>query len=211
MTPLAAQRDLGPDQGGANERPSCPQRPRRVEKQQLAFAVVSDSDLATKPERYEGCYVQPPSRLEDCTTEYGPIQDSPAGDPSTPTIQHSTRVFPFPTARRTLESFGIVQRWEGTVTQVIGDEFLARLRDLTDTEHASEQATFSLDEVDDDDRQLLRVGAVFYWSIGYHHQANGSRRLSNELRFRRLPQWTAADLSKLDAPSELDTLFGNDA
>jgi len=64
-----------------------------------------------------------------------------------------------------------------------------------------------MDELDEDDQPLVAVGAVFYWSMGYHHDARGTRHLSNDLRFRRLPVWRKADLQKLSEPSEFDKFF----
>lgn len=124
-----------------------------------------------------------------------------------PSSQATPVVKPFPRRPRLSERYRIIQQWEGAVTEVRDESFVARLRDLTNPSHPDELAEFAASEVHEDDLSLLSVGAVFYWAVGHLHQANGQRRLTSELRFRRLPQWTKADLEKLDEPSDLDELF----
>ena len=130
--------------------------------------------------------------------------------PSTVKSQATAAVVPFPAFPESHERFRIVQQWEGTVTEIGAKSFTARLRDLTVPDHPEEQAVFSADEIDENDRELLQVGAVFYWSMGYHHDASGTRRLSNDLRFRRLPRWTRTDVDRLVEQSEFADLFTYD-
>src|SRR5262249_25118886 len=63
--------------------------------------------------------------------------------------------------------FVLLQKWEGTVLQVLPEDSLfARLVDLSGS-GPDEEAEFSLEEVSDIDRPLVVPGAIFYWSIGY--------------------------------------------
>jgi hypothetical protein len=205
----ALRRNLSPIQVSEYEQDSGGQRALRVEQVESSIRVADGKQgLTTTGQLGTGCYVQ--SEAADVGSSRLNANEADVPSASTVAPGDVAKVLPFPTGRFTPESFRVMQRWEGTVTEITGDEFVARLRDLTDLGHPQEQAVFSLDEVDEDDLCLLQVGAGFYWSIGYHHQASGSRRLSNELRFRRLPQWTPADLEKLSCPSELDELFGGD-
>ncbi|MEQ1794794.1 MAG: hypothetical protein ABL970_11435 [Nitrospira sp.] len=85
-----------------------------------------------------------------------------------------------------------LQKWECTVLEVKEDAFTARLIDQTGS-NPDEEAEFSLDEVDTEDRDLVEAGAVFYWSIGYRDRPSGRERIST-IRFRRLPVWTPKEL-----------------
>ena len=131
----------------------------------------------------------------------GVLQESATRAPIIPEI------IAFPTRSRLRERYRILQQWEGTVTEIGDESFVARLRDLTVLKHPEERAEFSVSEVHENDLPLLRVGSVFYWAVGRRHQANGQRLVTSELRFRRLPQWTQADLERLEEPSEIDELF----
>ena len=91
------------------------------------------------------------------------------------------------------DNFVSLQKWEGTVIEVMKDSFIARLQDLTQ-EGPDEEAEFSIEEVSEDDKHLVEPGAIFYWNIGYHDSRSGQRRRSSIIRFRRLPAWTKEDI-----------------
>lgn len=102
------------------------------------------------------------------------------------------------------DKFLSLQKWEGVVTKVGEDHFSARLMNLTETAQ-EEEAIFPISEISsDDDLKLLRVGAVFYWNIGYYVRAKGTRIRSSVIRFRRLPMWTESILKA--AQKEADRL-----
>ncbi len=98
--------------------------------------------------------------------------------------------------------FEVRQQWEGTVLEVGDAEFIASLLDRTDRMQAEEQATFSLDEVPDEDREFVVAGGVFYWSIGYELSRGGQKRSVSEIRFRRLPAWTKGELEAVRRETE---------
>ncbi|MBB3872495.1 hypothetical protein [Brevundimonas mediterranea] len=95
----------------------------------------------------------------------------------------------------------VLQSWEGFVMEINDTEgtFGARLADLTDEENTEEYAEFDLSEVDSDDQELLRVGGVFRWLIGYRENQFGRRERVSSIVFRRLPAWTARDLEAAKA------------
>lgn len=106
-------------------------------------------------------------------------------------------------APRTMAQVVSLQTWEGFVTQVEGEEFCARLSDLTDqSDNDEEVVTLSLSEVDQDDRELVRPGGVFRWIIGYHQRPFERRESFSSIVFRRLPAWTAEDLRAAQVQSE---------
>jgi hypothetical protein len=92
------------------------------------------------------------------------------------------------------EFFLPIQKWEGCVTEVGKDTFWARLSTIFG-EGDDQEAEIYLEEVDLEDRTLIKTGAVFYWTIGYLDRPSGRQR-SSILRFRRLPVWTTQDLAK---------------
>jgi hypothetical protein len=112
-----------------------------------------------------------------------------------PTTGMSRQVWPtLPTIRPVEvrpEMFVVLGKWQGTVTEVHGDEFSAVIEDMLDG-HAPEQGTFSVDELSRDDRDLLREGSSFYWYVGYREPLGGRRTSTSEIRMRRVPHWSDA-------------------
>ncbi len=94
---------------------------------------------------------------------------------------------------RPQDRFVSLQKWEGAVLGVEHNSFFAKLVDLTQGS-PEEEAEFCLDDVSEEDRPLLKPGAIFYWNIGYHDSRTGQRRKVSEIRFRRLPAWTAREI-----------------
>ena len=90
-------------------------------------------------------------------------------------------------------AFVSLQKWEGVVLEVQDDAFLARLVDLTHP-GPDEEAEFPLDEISEEDRPLVRPGAIFYWNIGYHDSSGGQRKRDTMIRFRRLPAWRREEI-----------------
>jgi hypothetical protein len=95
--------------------------------------------------------------------------------------------------------FVALQEWEGVVTEIGDDHFIARLVDLWGrTRTADEEASFPRTEVSDDDQRLLRAGAIFRWVIGFQKLRGGTKQRISQVVFRRLPQWTKEDISNAD-------------
>lgn len=105
------------------------------------------------------------------------------------------------------DSFAVIQKWEGYVSSVTEDTFEATLCCIKG-EGPDQYAKFSFEDVSDDDRPLISVGAVFYWSIGYLEKISGQRLRASLIRFRRLPAWTRRELANAEARAkELESLF----
>lgn len=98
-------------------------------------------------------------------------------------------------------AFISLQKWEGVVLEVLSDSFLVRLVDLTCT-GPDEEAEFPWYEVSEEDRPLVRPGAVFYWNIGYHNSYSGQRTRTSIIRFRRLPAWTGEEIEAAKKEAE---------
>ena len=92
-----------------------------------------------------------------------------------------------------------IQLWEGTVKRVdvaagvMSVTLSARLGNAVD-----HTADIDLQWVAPQDLDLVRPGAVFYWTI-YKERKHGSIRNTQELRFRRFPTWSRAQLKRVRA------------
>ena len=92
----------------------------------------------------------------------------------------------------------VLQKWEGIVEEIdeAAGEFSVVVRDLINPDAPNELITMSIAEVPPPDLDLLVPGAVFYWSMGYEDFLDGQRKRSSSIRFRRLPQWRGAEITK---------------
>ncbi|MDS4040444.1 MAG: hypothetical protein RKP20_04630 [Candidatus Competibacter sp.] len=111
---------------------------------------------------------------------------------------------------RTQSKFTALQKWEGFVLEVSEENFTARLVDLKN-KGIEEEAEIYITEVTEEDRPLLKPGAIFYWSIGYLDHYSGQRFNTGMIRFRRLPGFSRQeiDLARKKA-QEIRRLFGWD-
>lgn len=107
--------------------------------------------------------------------------------------------YPFKYQRPTL--FTSFIKWRGVVLKIYKDCFLCRLVDQ-DGNSPDEEAKILLSEISKEDLQLIDIGAVFYWSIGYQTNPSGTRTRSSIIRFRRLPVWRSEELSEAQKKAE---------
>jgi hypothetical protein len=114
------------------------------------------------------------------------------------------RVIRLPGYSAPKQKFVPLSRREGVVLEVRDDEFDARLVDLDGSE-GDLDATFATEELSPDDVSLLRVGAVFYWTIGYFDDQVRRRSRVSDLRFRRLPSEDPEGIA--DAEAEADQIL----
>jgi len=80
-------------------------------------------------------------------------------------------------------------KWRGIVKEIGEETFIARTSELFNNVPEEEIEFFRAD-IQDDDKELLSVGAEFYWCIGYIISSSGQQRRASFLRFRRLPLFT---------------------
>jgi hypothetical protein len=108
----------------------------------------------------------------------------------------SSNVVILPTRTRVPRpSIAVLAQWEGTVSEVADDEFVADLRDLLGL--AGRVVTrIALDEVSRNDQSLVQPGAVFDWVVAKRSQPYGTQETVNTLTFRRLPAWSEMDERK---------------
>ena len=95
------------------------------------------------------------------------------------------------------QAFTPVQEWEGYVSEIHEDYFVA---DIVDTTNSNSSLTgnveFLIEELSPSDAKMLELGAVFRWSIGYK-ATNGTRARLSQIVFRNLPIWTKNDLADI--------------
>lgn len=99
------------------------------------------------------------------------------------------------------------QLWEGTVTEVRANDFVASLADVTNPENPDEQVEFTFDEVSQDDRQLVTSGSAFYWVVGSERTPGGQLKNVSMVQFRRLPMWTRSSLEQGERVSSINDVF----
>jgi hypothetical protein len=165
-----------------------------VDEQMLAGTVSVSEHLAGTTSRKPVYYLDTSRKgvrrsPKDAVPATGSV---PANLPPAEEVEAPFVVVPKP-APVAQSQFNPQQKWEGYVLAVQDDSFLARLVDLTSGE-IDEEAEFLLDDVPTSDRDLVDVGAVFYWGIGYLDKVDGQRLRSSSIRFRRLPAWTTEEL-----------------
>jgi hypothetical protein len=91
--------------------------------------------------------------------------------------------------------FNFSQRWVGNIIKLNNDEnFTAKLEDLNDPT-TYEIAEFNIRDVPADDKEFLKVGNSFYWSVGYEVK-NGQNRKASVLKFQRLPKMDEHEIDR---------------
>jgi hypothetical protein len=102
--------------------------------------------------------------------------------------------------------FRALQKWEGYVRAIEDEVIRTRLTPLKG-EGGVVEAEILIEEIGEEEQELIELGAIFYWTIGYLEIPSGRIRASM-IRFRRLPRWTKHELEAAHArASELKTLF----
>jgi len=101
------------------------------------------------------------------------------------------KTLPISRENNAIVAFKLLESWTGRVDEVDNDNgtFSAQVS----SEHQSgilETAQFTLEEISEDDVDLVRPGAIFYWSIGYQVDKFGRRSTQSSLRFKRGKFWT---------------------
>lgn len=102
--------------------------------------------------------------------------------------------------------FSQSQNWIGYVIEINKETFRAKVEDAYESSGTYEEVEFDLMDVEDEDKELLSIGSVFYWSIGYEYR-KGTKSKQSMLRFKRLPKWNTTDI---DSAKDLaDDLYKN--
>ncbi len=94
----------------------------------------------------------------------------------------------------------VKERWDGIVIEVHSEKrfFTAKVVPLGRDEPEL-FADFHIDKVDQQDRPLVAVGALFFAISGYIPVGPGERIQASTLRFRRLARWRTDDVEFMGA------------
>jgi hypothetical protein len=165
-----------------------------------AEVLLSKKQLAEASAR-DGCFIieEPINVSDELDFTTGSCVSSEISDDVSrkmlPSITRVSNKFP------AQDSFLLMQKWEGVVTQIGDDSFLATLRDIS-AGGEDEEAEIFTEEISPADMSLLGKGAVFYWCIGYRDTLTGQRIRASEIRFRRLPAWSKRELDAAQKEAE---------
>ena len=78
----------------------------------------------------------------------------------------------------------VIQEWAGYVVEIVGDECVARLVDVTaGSSHDDEEAVIPLSALSGDDADSLRPGSIFRWVIGYERSASHTKKPTSKFVF----------------------------
>ncbi len=81
-----------------------------------------------------------------------------------------------------------IVEWEGYIESIGNDDFCVRMVDVrSKSPLPTDHATFSKNDINEHDRQLLKEGAIVRWVIGRERLPTGEIRNVSELYFRQLP------------------------
>lgn len=106
--------------------------------------------------------------------------------------------------------FYSLQKWEGTILSINDAEetFTASLIDLKIKRDIKEIGEFLIGDISNDDKELFKVGAIFYWHICYDEN-EGQRERKSLIRFKRQHYWSNKEIAEAEDESEkLGKMFG---
>ncbi len=84
--------------------------------------------------------------------------------------------------------------WEGYIESIGDEEFFVKMVNvLSKSPLPTDQATFSKDDISEQDQKLLKEGAIVRWIIGRERLPTGQVRKVSEIHFRRLPAYRKED------------------
>jgi len=143
------------------------------------------------------------------TSSFLPIPDVPVHNPASETQSFPTDDGPvfFLRPKRVQRFFLPEVSWEGVVLKVLEDAFIARLVDMNDPSKYEEAEIVNTSVSDQSDLELIKPGAIFFWSIGRRIEGHRSEQISL-IQFRRLPVWTKKEIqhSKQESTEVMEEL-----
>lgn len=95
------------------------------------------------------------------------------------------------------ENFITLAKWRGRILEANGSTFRALLFPVVG-EESQTMAEIHVENIDREDRHLIRNGAAFYWSVGYLDRPSG-RIQASYIRFTRVPPWSSRDLAEAES------------
>jgi hypothetical protein len=87
----------------------------------------------------------------------------------------------------------VVQRWSGVVIAINDTCFEAYLEDLTSRDGVDEYVEIPIDNIEENQKPFLMVGATFFWHIGYEVGLRSPQRNFSRIRFRPQTRLTSSE------------------
>ena len=101
------------------------------------------------------------------------------------------------TKRRKLNYNKETQHWVGYITTISSNGFYANLQDRIPDDDTIEVAEFDFSEVSKSDYKLVKLGAIFYYSIGFVND-NGQIKKESFIRFQRSIPFEIEDVDEIE-------------
>jgi hypothetical protein len=99
-----------------------------------------------------------------------------------------------------------LREWEGFVEAISAESFFVKLSDVTDTAGLpTDEAEFELKDLSGADRELLRVGSIIRWVVGFERLANDQRQRVSRVHVRRIPVFRVSGID--EARNEAEQLL----
>jgi hypothetical protein len=96
----------------------------------------------------------------------------------------------------------VIQMWEGKVISVDAEnEVMQVLLNAKIGVVSAHTGEIELQWVSDQDRDLVRPGAIFYLTLSRRLKRSGIEN-AQEIRFRRLPSWTKKQIAEIEAEAD---------
>jgi len=106
-------------------------------------------------------------------------------------VDEARKILPIPINSHFLPDIA----WEGEVKEVFEDYFSARLVDTINPSNVELTQIYKTSVTDQYDLELVKPGAIFFWTIG-HRVARHRVEHVSQIMFRRLPVWSGDEVDK---------------
>lgn len=108
------------------------------------------------------------------------------------------KTLPISRENNAIVAFKLLESWTGRVDEVDNENGTFSAQVSSEQQSGIlETAQFTLEEISEDDVDLVRPGAIFYWSIGYQVDKFGRRSTQSSLRFKRGKFWTRKEQDQI--------------
>lgn len=109
--------------------------------------------------------------------------------------------------QRSRAKFQVLQKWEGTVEEIDGETIHVSLKDLSH-KGVDEEAFLDFNDISQDDLPLVKLGAMFYWSLGYETHLDKQVRKSSLIKFKRLANINSSEFDTIhDRAKEIENMI----
>jgi hypothetical protein len=170
------------------------------------FSVVTPQSEIERVDLPKRTDQGPPSIVSHAPMQTDPGTDKLLSDDKVRSMQP----FKFPALPAPSFRSQTLRVWEGVIVDLGTAKFKAVLTDVEHPGFGRESGEFYLTEVSENDRELVQLGAVFYWYVGVEITKSHRLKEVTALRFRRLPGWSAQQVKSVEEEAgRLEELFGS--